>query len=92
MQTELSNALAAWTFATADTSFEDGTRMLRLSMDPDRISPSKPDSRREGRKQAASRVITFCHCPQVGALLKSDLTERRIGWTGICVMSYLPDF
>ncbi len=92
VNTELSNAPAAWTWDSGETLSETTAKMPDFTVNHSYIPLCRCESRREGPEQRASGLILFCHCPQVAALLENKSTERRIVGEGIYLTSHLPEF
>jgi hypothetical protein len=90
--TELSNALAAWTYDPGETVSETRTGMLDFSAIHSCVPPCGCVSRHEGWPQRAPWIALFCHCPQAAALLENKSTERRVAGEGIFLMNHLPEF
>ena len=89
--TELSNALAAWTYDKTETPLEDRARMLGLSMNQN-CTPPGGRKGQEGQKERAPGVMLLRRCPRVELLLESKPAERRMAAEGLCLMSYLQEF
>jgi hypothetical protein len=92
MDTELSNAPAAWTCDSRETLSETTARMPNFAENHSCIPPCACEPRREGSNQRAPGVIFFCRCPRVVVLSKKKSVEGGFVGEGINLMSDLREF
>jgi len=91
VRTELSIALAAWSYDSRETLSEAGTNMLDFPANYSCIPPCDYGSRHEGPAQRSPGLILFCHCPRVAASIENKSDERRLAVEGIHLMSDIPE-
>ena len=91
VETELSNAPAAWTCDSTETPSHAETSLLDSSANQTCIPHTWSVAALEGSPQRAPGVIFFCHCLRVTALLENKSVERRFAGEGVHLMSDLPE-
>jgi hypothetical protein len=91
VRTELSIALAAWSYDSWETLSEPGTNVLDCPANYSCIPPRGSESRREGPAQRSPGLILFCRCPRVAASIENKSGDRRLAGEGIHLMSDIPE-
>ncbi len=76
VETELSNAPAAWTCDSSETLSETRTSMLDFPANHSCIPPCGCGSRREGLPQHAPGAVFFCRFPRMAASMENKSGER----------------
>src|SRR5258708_13348551 len=75
VETELSNALAAWTCDSRETLSEARTNMLDFSANHICVPPCGCGSRRDGMPQHAPATTVFCDCPRMAANARAHIHQ-----------------
>lgn len=92
VETELSNALAAWTHDSMEPVLDTTAGMPEFSVNHRCIPQCVCESPHERPEQRAPGLILFCRCPQGSTLFENKSTERTVAGGRIYLMSYPSEF
>jgi hypothetical protein len=92
VETELSNALAAWTCDSRETPSHAETDVLDSSANQNCTPPSVYKSAREILAQRSQGVVFFCHSLGVAVSKDDRVASERLEVSGIRLRTELPEF